>query len=61
MAKKAWLERKKREPKFKVRKKNRCGICGRARAYIRRFGLCRMCFRGLAHKGQLPGVKKASW
>ena len=46
---------------YKVRNKNRCNLCGRARAYMRRFGLCRLCFRELAHTGQLPGVKKASW
>jgi len=49
------------EPKFKVRKRNRCQICGRPRGYIRKFGLCRICFRELALRGELPGVKKASW
>ena len=47
--------------KYEVQKKNRCSRCGRARAYIRKFGLCRLCFRDLAHLGLLPGVKKASW
>lgn len=47
--------------KYKVQEKSRCMLCGRSRAFIRRFGLCRICFRELAHKGQLPGVKKASW
>ncbi len=47
--------------KFDVQKNNRCMRCGRPRAYIRKFGLCRLCFRELAHLGQLPGVKKASW
>ncbi|MBM3209061.1 type Z 30S ribosomal protein S14 [Candidatus Shapirobacteria bacterium] len=47
--------------KFSVRHRNRCSLCGRARAYLRLFGLCRLCFRELAHKGELPGVKKASW
>lgn len=47
--------------KFDVQKKNRCLRCGRPRAYLRKFGICRLCFRELAHKGQLPGVKKASW
>jgi small subunit ribosomal protein S14 len=61
MPRKAQLEKAKREPKFKVRKRNRCNICGRARAYIRRFGLCRMCFRKLASEGKIPGVRKASW
>ncbi|MCS7185846.1 MAG: type Z 30S ribosomal protein S14 [Armatimonadetes bacterium] len=50
-----------KEPKFKVRKKNRCQRCGRGRAYIRKFGLCRICFRELASRGLLAGVKKASW
>lgn len=47
--------------KFKVQEKNRCLKCGRSRGYLRKFGLCRLCFRELAHTGQLPGVKKASW
>ncbi len=47
--------------KFDVRARNRCQICGRARSYMRRFGLCRMCFRELAQKGELPGVLKATW
>jgi small subunit ribosomal protein S14 len=48
-------------PKFKSRRKNRCHLCGRPRAYIRLFGLCRLCFRERARKGELPGVTKASW
>lgn len=48
-------------PKFKVRHRNRCRLCGRPRAYIRKFSLCRICFRTLALKGHLPGVKKSSW
>lgn len=47
--------------KYEVQKKNRCLRCGRARGYLRKFGLCRLCFRELAHKGELPGVMKASW
>ncbi len=47
--------------KFKVQQTNRCRICGRPRGYIRKFGVCRICFRELAYKGHLPGVKKASW
>ncbi len=47
--------------KHEVQKKNRCMRCGRARGYLRKFGLCRLCFRELAHLGLLPGVKKASW
>lgn len=61
MAKKAWLERARKGPKFQVRVKNRCGICGRSRAYVRKFGVCRICFRAMAHKGELPGVVKSSW
>ncbi|MFH1347892.1 MAG: type Z 30S ribosomal protein S14 [Candidatus Margulisiibacteriota bacterium] len=61
MAKKSWLERKKREPKYLSRRKNRCFMCGRARSFIRKFGVCRICFRMLAHKGELPGVTKSSW
>jgi small subunit ribosomal protein S14 len=55
------MEKAKRTPRFKVRVRNRCGICGRPRGYIRRFGMCRMCFRAHAHRGEVPGVKKASW
>ena len=47
--------------KYEVRYRNRCQLCGRPRGYLRFFGLCRICFRELAHKGELPGVKKASW
>ncbi len=47
--------------KFAVQKTSRCLRCGRPRGYMRKFGICRLCFRDLAHKGQLPGVKKASW
>lgn len=61
MAKVSNIVASKREPKYKVQKKNRCQLCGRPRAYIRRFGICRLCFRELAHKGDLPGVVKASW
>lgn len=61
MAKKAMIEKQKREPRFKVRTYNRCKICGRPRAYMRKFGMCRICFRELAHKGELPGVTKSSW
>ena len=51
----------KKKIKYAVQQKNRCMRCGRARAYLRKFGLCRLCFRELAHLGLLPGVKKASW
>ncbi len=50
-----------RKPKFAVRAKNRCPLCGRSRAFLRRFRMCRLCFRMLAHRGELPGVVKASW
>ncbi|MEW5796820.1 MAG: type Z 30S ribosomal protein S14 [Candidatus Zixiibacteriota bacterium] len=61
MAKKCLIEKQKRAPKFKARAYNRCRRCGRPRAYLRRFGLCRICFRDLALAGDLPGVTKASW
>ncbi|NPA95135.1 MAG: type Z 30S ribosomal protein S14 [Thermodesulfobacteria bacterium] len=61
MARKALMEKVKREPKFKVRKYNRCPICGRPRAFLRKFGLCRICFRKMASFGLLPGVTKSSW
>ena len=50
-----------RKLKFDVRKRNRCGLCGRPRAYLRKFHLCRMCFRKLALRGEIPGVLKSSW
>ncbi|MDD5669750.1 MAG: type Z 30S ribosomal protein S14 [Candidatus Omnitrophica bacterium] len=61
MAKTSQIVRWKRAPKFSTQKYNRCNICGRSRAYLRRFGLCRICFRELAWQGAIPGVKKASW
>lgn len=61
MAKKALLNKWKREPKFKVQKYTRCQRCGRPRAVFRKFGLCRICLRQLAHRGEIPGVMKASW
>ncbi|HEX5323183.1 MAG TPA: type Z 30S ribosomal protein S14 [Capsulimonadaceae bacterium] len=61
MAKTALIEKQKRTPKFKVRAYNRCKVCGRPRGYIRKFSLCRICFRELAHRGQVPGVTKSSW
>ena len=47
--------------KFSTRKYNRCKLCGRPHAYLRDYGVCRICFRELAYKGQIPGVRKASW
>lgn len=45
----------------RVRHRNRCGLCGRSRAYMRKFQLCRLCFRKLALRGEIPGVQKSSW
>jgi len=61
MAKKSLIEKSKKEPKFKVRHYFRCQRCGRPRAYLRKFGLCRICFRELALEGKIPGVTKSSW
>lgn len=61
MARKAQIEKHSKGSKFSVREYNRCNVCKKPRAYMRRFGLCRICFRELAHKGHLPGVKKSSW
>jgi len=61
VAKTSQIVRAQRPPKYKTRKKNRCRLCGRPRAYMRLFALCRICFRRLALEGQLPGVKKSSW
>lgn len=61
MAKKSKIIKDQKTPKFATRQHNRCQLCGRPRAYMRQFGVCRLCFRELAHKGNLPGVTKASW
>ncbi len=61
MAKKALIAKQKRKQKYKVREYNRCIRCGRARGYLRKFNLCRICFRELALSGDIPGIKKASW
>jgi small subunit ribosomal protein S14 len=61
LARKSLIAKANRPPKFKVRAYNRCRRCGRSRAYLRRFGICRICFRELALEGMIPGVKKASW
>jgi small subunit ribosomal protein S14 len=50
-----------KRPKFSTRRHNRCQVCGRPRAFLRKFGLCRLCFRGLALRGEIPGVSKSSW
>jgi small subunit ribosomal protein S14 len=61
MAKKALIEKSKRKPKFGVRVRNRCQRCGRPRAFLRKFGLCRICFREMSLRGEIPGVRKSSW
>ncbi|MDD2625628.1 MAG: type Z 30S ribosomal protein S14 [Bacilli bacterium] len=61
MAKKSIIVRSKRPQKYKVREYTRCSICGRPHAVMSKFGVCRICFRELAYKGQIPGVKKSSW
>jgi len=61
MAKKSKIAKSNRTPKFAVQQRNRCQLCGRPRGYMRRFGLCRICFRELAVTGQIPGVRKSSW
>ena len=61
MARTSQFAKMKRKPKFKVRVRNRCRCCGRARGYIRKFNMCRICFRHLALLGEIPGVTKASW
>lgn len=61
MAKTSDVVKFEHKQKFDVRHRNRCMLCGRSRAYMRKFKLCRICFRKLAHKGELPGVVKASW
>jgi len=61
MARKSLIAKSKRSPKFRTRSYNRCQKCGRPRAYIRKFKLCRICFRELAVNGQVPGVTKSSW
>lgn len=61
MAKKALVNKAQRKPKFKVRAYYRCRRCGRPRGYLRKFGMCRLCVRELAHRGELPGITKSSW
>ena len=61
MAKLCLMEKAKREPTFKARRYCRCTRCGRARGYMRKFKLCRICFRNMALAGEIPGVIKASW
>jgi len=61
MAKKSMKVKNARKQKFQVREYTRCGRCGRPHAVMSKFGICRICFRELAHKGQIPGVRKSSW
>jgi small subunit ribosomal protein S14 len=61
MAKASKIMKARRVPKYKVQQHNRCQLCGRSRSYMRKFGLCRICFRELAVTGQIPGVTKSSW
>lgn len=61
MARKAMIEKSKRVPRFPIRKKNRCKLCGRSRGYLRKFEMCRICFRKHASNGLIPGIVKSSW
>lgn len=61
MATYAWMAKMRKPQKFATRFRNRCRICGRARSVYRDFGLCRLCFRSMAHKGLIPGIVKSSW
>ena len=61
MAKTAMKIKQQRKAKFSTREYTRCNICGRPHSVLRKYGICRICFRELAYKGQIPGVKKASW
>ena len=61
MAKTSIILKQQAEPKYSTRRYTRCKICGRPHAYLRDYGVCRICFRELAYKGQIPGVRKASW
>ncbi|MFP4465748.1 MAG: type Z 30S ribosomal protein S14 [Candidatus Goldiibacteriota bacterium] len=61
MAKLALINKQKKKPKYSTRGYNRCTRCGRPRAYLRKFGICRICFRELSYTGEIPGIKKSSW
>ena len=61
MAKKAMVVKQQRKQKFSTREYTRCNVCGRPHSVLRKYGICRICFRELAYKGEIPGVKKASW
>ncbi|MDD4210960.1 MAG: type Z 30S ribosomal protein S14 [Clostridia bacterium] len=61
MARKAMIEKQKKEQKFKSREYTRCTVCGRPHAVLKKYGICRICFRTMANNGEIPGVKKSSW
>ena len=61
MARRSLIEKNKKLPKFTVRGYNRCNRCGRPRSFMRKFGICRICFREMSLEGLIPGIKKASW
>ncbi len=61
MAKKSMIVKQQRPKKFKVRNYNRCSLCGRPHGYYRKFGICRLCLRKYAMRGEIPGLKKSSW
>ncbi len=61
MARTCQFAKMRKKPKYKIRVRNRCRRCGRSRGYLRKFQMCRICFRGLALRGEIPGVVKASW
>ena len=61
MAKKSMIAKQKRKPKYSTRAYSRCKICGRPHSVLRKYGICRVCFRELANKGEIPGVRKVSW
>ncbi|BDV03637.1 MAG: 30S ribosomal protein S14 type Z [Candidatus Hepatoplasma scabrum] len=61
MARKAQIAKQEKNAKFSTRAKNRCKICGRTHGYMRKYGVCRICFREMAANGEIPGVKKSSW
>ncbi len=61
MARTCLVQKSLKPPRHKNQHRNRCGLCGRARAYYRKFGVCRICLRRLAHRGEIPGLRKASW
>ncbi len=61
MARKALILKSAKKPKFSTRLVRRCNLCGRNRGYLRQFGLCRICFRERANRGEIPGIRKSSW